>query len=110
MTIGSLLRHVGLDVKDEDIRVRNDPKPLPKYRQHMARLRAWWLRSRNQRKRALSHLTSAGRKGLTLAISGAGATLVSFGVYQIYAPAGYIAGGLLLWIIQWNYGQRGSVG
>jgi hypothetical protein len=35
-----------------------------------------------------------------------GVMLVSFGVYSIYAPAGYVVGGVLLWALQWNYGQE----
>lgn len=29
---------------------------------------------------------------------------------MIYAPAGFIVGGLLVWAIQWNYGDEGSDG
>jgi hypothetical protein len=36
----------------------------------------------------------------------AGATLISYGAYLIYVPAGYLVGGLLLWGIQWNYGTE----
>lgn len=41
---------------------------------------------------------------MTLAISMLGAILVAYGVWAIYAPAGYITGGILLWAVQWNYG------
>lgn len=34
--------------------------------------------------------------------------LVSFAVWQMYAPAGYGVGGLLVWALQWNYGKEGS--
>jgi hypothetical protein len=40
----------------------------------------------------------------------AGATLVSFGAYQIYAPAGYLTAGLLLWALQWNHGNEEGQG
>lgn len=87
----------------------DDLRPLPWYRQRLAQTRAWWVRSRNRRQDAYRNLKTAGRKGLTLAISVVGATLVSFGVYSTYAPAGYVVGGVLLWMIQWNYGeQKGS--
>lgn len=90
---------------------KRDPllDPLPKWRQRQARLVAWWQRSRDQRRNAYRNLKKAGRKGLTLAISVVGATLVSYCAWLIYAPAGYGVAGLLLWAIQWNYGdERGS--
>ena len=55
-------------------------------------------------------LRKAGRRGLTLAISVVGAILVSYGAWQVYGPAGYLLGGALLWVIQWNYGNEGSDG
>lgn len=42
---------------------------------------------------------------MTLAISVLGATLVGYGVWMIYAPAGFIVGGIMLWVLQWNYGK-----
>jgi hypothetical protein len=80
--------------------------PLPRWRQRRAALVAWWRRSRDSRQRAARNLANAGRKGLTLAISVLGAILVSYGVWTIYAPAGYVVGGALLWTLQWNYGGR----
>ena len=91
---------------------KRDPllDPLPRWKQYRARLVAWWRRSRDARQRTLKSLGNAGRKGLTLAISLVGATLVSYGAWMIYAPAGYLIAGLLLWAIQWNYGDEGSDG
>jgi hypothetical protein len=87
-----------------------DLTPLPRWRQHRAALVAWWRRSKNQRQRALKDLGKAGRRALTLAISVLGAILVSYGAWSVYAPAGWIVGGGLLWAIQWNYGDEGSDG
>jgi hypothetical protein len=89
---------------------KRDPllDPLPKWEQRRRALVAWWRRSRDSRRNAYRNLKKAGRKGLTLAISVVGATLVSFGVWSVYAPAGYITAGALLWAIQWNYGEEGD--
>jgi hypothetical protein len=87
-----------------------DLTPLPVWKQHRARLVAWWRRSSDRRQRALKDLRKAGRRGLTLAISVVGATLVSYGVWDMYPPAGFVTGGALLWAIQWNYGSEGSDG
>ena len=89
---------------------RRDPllDPQPKWRQHRDRLVASWRRSRDSRRNAYRNLKKAGRKGLTLAISVLGATLVSFGVWSVHHPAGYVVAGLLLWAIQWNYGEEGD--
>lgn len=91
---------------------KRDPllDPLPKWKQHRARLVAWWRRSRDQRRNAYTSLKKAGRKGLTLAISVLGATLVSYGVWSVHHPAGYVTAGVLLWAVQWNYGDEGSDG
>lgn len=48
-------------------------------------------------------MVSAGIMLLTLAISTAGATLISYGVYRIYEPAGYIAGGFMCWLLLWSH-------
>lgn len=88
---------------------RDDLKPLPAWKRKRAEWLAAWRRSRVSRVRRYATLRKAGRKGLTLAISVVGAILVSFGVWQMYAPAGFLAGGILLWVIQWNYGsERGD--
>lgn len=87
---------------------KRDPllDPLPKWRQRQAWMVAWWHRSRDKRQAAFKTFKSQGRKGLTLAISMVGAILVSYCAWLIYTPAGYGVGGLLLWAIQWNYGNE----
>lgn len=82
-----------------------DLTPLPRWKQRQREMLAWWRRSRDRRRNGYRNLRKAGRRGLTLAISLVGAILVSFGVYRIYAPAGYLAAGLLLWALQWNHGN-----
>lgn len=86
--------------------MQDDLKPLPKWRQHLARAQAHWRRTKDRRQKACRTLAIAARRGLTLAIAMAGATLISYGAYLIYVPAGYLVGGLLLWAIQWNYGTE----
>jgi hypothetical protein len=92
------------------MRKSDDLTPLPAWKQKRAALAARWRGARDSRVRAYAILRKAGRKGLTLAISVVGAILVSFGAWQVYAPAGFVAGGILLWVIQWNYGGEGSDG
>lgn len=65
-----------------------------------------WIDGRNRRLRAYRSFKAWGRRGLTLAISVLGATLVSYAAWMIYAPAGYLAAGILLWVLQWNYGRE----
>lgn len=84
--------------------------PLPKWKQRRAALVAWWRRSRDRRLRTLKNLGKAGRRGLTLAISMLGAILVAYGTWTVYAPAGWIVAGGLLWAIQWNYGDEEGSG
>lgn len=84
-------------------RTDRDLTPLPVWRQHVARLAAAWRRSKDRRHRACGTLVSAGIMLLTLAISTAGATLISYGVYRIYEPAGYIAGGFMCWLLLWSH-------
>lgn len=86
----------------------DDLTPLPAWRQRWNAHRDRWKKTRNRRKQRLAAFASLARRGLTLAISGTGATLVAIGVYQVFAPAGWIAGGLLLWAVQWNHGDRGE--
>lgn len=86
----------------------SDLTPLPAWKQRQKALVAAWRRSRDSRVRRYATLRNAGRRGLTLAISVVGAMLVSFAVWQMYAPAGYAVGGLLVWALQWNYGKEGS--
>lgn len=85
-------------------------KPLPVWEQRRRALVASWRRSRDRRRKAYRSLASAARRGLTLAISMLGATLVSYAAWMIYAPAGFGIAGVLLWAIQWNYGDREGEG
>lgn len=85
---------------------RDEFTPLPKWRQRQRALVAWWRRSRDRRRNAYQSLRKAGRKGLTLAISMVGAILVSYAAWMFYPPVGYAVGGVLLWAIQWNYGDK----
>jgi hypothetical protein len=73
-------------------------KPLPRHVQ-------WWRRTRDRRQAAYTTFKAMGAKALILAISVLGATLVSYGAWMIYAPAGYIVGGLLCWVLLWSHEQ-----
>lgn len=86
--------------------MREEFKPLPRWKQKRAALVAWWRRSRDQRRTALHTLENAGRRALTLAISVVGAMLVSYGVWSVHNPSGYVVAGVLLWAIQWNHGKE----
>ena len=92
--------------------MRTDPDltPLPVWKQRQRALVAWWRRSRDRRRTAYQGLRKAGARALTLAISMVGATLISYGVWSVYAPAGYVVAGVLVWAIQWNYGEEESDG
>lgn len=79
--------------------MRSDLKPLPRWRQ-------WWRRTADRRRRAGKILASVGRRGLTLAISVLGVMLISYGVWSVHHPAGFVVAGLLVWAVQWNYGDR----
>ena len=92
------------------MRKSDDLTPLPMWRQRQRALVAWWRRSKDRRQTAYHNLRITGARALTLAISLLGATLVSYGVYSVYEPAGFITAGLLLWGVQWNYGDEGSDG
>lgn len=76
--------------------MRSDLKPLPKHVQ-------WWRRTRDRRRAACTSFKSLVAKALTLAISVLGATLISIGVWQIYAPAGYVTGGFMCWLLLWSH-------
>jgi hypothetical protein len=39
---------------------------------------------------------------LTLAISVLGATLISYGVWLVYVPAGFVTGGFMAWLLLWS--------
>lgn len=74
----------------------NDLKPLPRHVQ-------WWRKSKNRRRAALTTFKNATARALTLAISVAGAMLISYGVYSVYPPAGLLVAGVLVWVLQWSY-------
>lgn len=83
--------------------MRSDLKPLPRWRQ-------WWNRTADRRHRGRKILASAGRRALTLAISVLGVMLISYGVWSIHHPSGFIVAGLLVWAVQWNHGDREGEG
>lgn len=74
----------------------DDLTPLPRRVQ-------WWRRTKNQRRAALTTLKSIAAALLVLAVSAAGAMLISYGVYSVYAPAGYVVGGLMCWLLLWSH-------
>lgn len=88
--------------------MKPDPSltPLPRWKQRQHALVAAWRRSKDRRSKAYQTLKKAGRRGLTLVVSVVGATLVSYGVWSLHSSAGYVVAGLLLWAIQWNYGEE----
>lgn len=71
--------------------------------QPLSRRVQWWRRTRDQRKTALTTLVKLAATLLTLAVSVLGAILISYGVYTVYTPAGYIVGGLMCWLLQWSH-------
>lgn len=81
----------------------NPDKPLPKWRSLLLLGRSKWRRGKGARSIAYANLKIVGAKLLTLAVSVVGAMLISFGVWQIYAPAGYIVGGILAFGLQWSH-------
>lgn len=80
--------------------------PQPKWRQHRDRARAAWRRGRDRRRIRYTALRKAGRRGLAVAISLAGAMLVAYGAWSVYRPAGFALAGVLLWALQWNHGEE----
>ena len=88
------------------MRKSDDLTPLPAWKQRQRALVAWWRRSKDRRQTAYRNLRITGARALTLAISLAGATLVSYGAWSVYRPTGWIVAGLLIWAIQWNYGKE----
>lgn len=83
----------------------DDLTPLPAWRQKLAAARVAWRRSKDRRARARQAFKKQVAKALTLAISVLGATLIAFGAYSIYAPSGYIVGGILCWVVLWSHEQ-----
>lgn len=74
----------------------NDLTPLPAWRQ-------WWRRGRIARRKAAEALLSLVRSLVPVVVSVVGATLVALGVHQVYGPAGFIVGGLLVFALQWSH-------
>lgn len=80
----------------------DDLTPLPRRVQ-------WWRETRNQRRAALTTLKSTAEALLILAVSVLGAILVAYGVYQVYAPAGFVTGGLMCWLLLWSHERDKAV-
>lgn len=76
--------------------------PLPAHRRKWLELKSWWVRSRNRRQKARRDLWNAGQKATAFAFQWVGGTLISFGAYQMYSPAGYVVGGLICWLLLWS--------
>lgn len=85
----------------------DDLTPLPRWQQKRRALVAWWHRTRDRRRAAYRTFKSGAASALTLAISVVGAILISAGVYQMYAPAGYVVGGFMCWLLLWSHEQDG---
>lgn len=86
----------------------NDLTPQSKWKRRRAAALAWWSRTQFRRNKAVSAFVSVLRRLVTLAISVVGGTLISYGVWTIFEPAGFIVGGILLWAIQWNHEAEGD--
>lgn len=74
----------------------SDLEPLPRRVQ-------WWRRTENQRRAALKTFKTLAAALLTLAVSVLGAILISYGVYRVYSPAGFVTGGLMCWLLLWSH-------
>lgn len=40
---------------------------------------------------------------VSLVIAVLGATLIAYGVYSVYPPAGLVVAGVLVWVLQWSH-------
>ncbi len=80
----------------------DDLTPLPYWKQRVNAGRGAWRRGKAARAKAYTSLKVVGQKLLTLAISVVGAILISMGAHQIYAPSGFIVGGILCWVLLWS--------
>jgi hypothetical protein len=78
--------------------VIDDLKPLPKCVR-------WWRETRNRRVKAWQTLKTLAAKAIILAITALGAILISYGVHQVYAPAGFVIGGAMCWLLLWSHEQ-----
>lgn len=74
----------------------DDLKPLPRHVQ-------WWRRTASRRREALVAFKAMVGTLASLAVSVVGATLVAYGVWSVYAPAGYVMGGMLVFALQWSH-------
>ena len=79
----------------------NDLKPLPAWRQK-------WRAGRIRRGKLYASLRKVGAKAASLAVSGAGAILIAYGVYSVFEPAGLVVGGILCWVLQWSHAKDGG--
>lgn len=78
--------------------MRSDLVPLPRRVQ-------WWRSTADRRRSAWVSLQSVARSLLTIAITVLGGTLISFGVYSVYRPAGFVVAGLICWLLLWSHEQ-----
>lgn len=80
-------------------------EPLPTWQRRARELAAYWRRTKNRRRETRKSFESGAAKLLTLAISVLGGILISYGVYQVYAPAGFVTGGFMCWLLLWSAEQ-----
>lgn len=76
--------------------MRSDLTPLPTRVQ-------WWRSTAGRRQKALLAFKVMVGTLVSLAVSMLGATLISFGVYSVYRPAGLIVAGVLVFVLQWSH-------
>jgi hypothetical protein len=81
----------------------NDLIPLPLWRQR-------WRAAAGRREKHLLAFKAMVGTLLSLAVSCAGATLVAYGVWSVYQPAGYVVAGALVWALQWSHEKDREVG
>lgn len=74
----------------------DDLTPLPPWKTK-------WRRGRIARRKAAETLLSMVRSLVPVVVSVVGATLVALGVHQVYGPAGFITGGLMVFALQWSH-------
>lgn len=76
--------------------MRDDLKPLPVWRQR-------WNASASRRRKALIAFKAMVGTLVSLAIAVLGATLIAYGVWAVYPPAGFTVAGVLVWVLQWSH-------
>lgn len=72
----------------------------------MVPLPAWkrrWNEGAVRRARALLAFKAMVGTAVSLAISVLGATLIAYGVWSVYNPAGYLVAGVLVFVLQWSH-------